>query len=89
MQYKLNRIIHTSQGRAEVLIIHYPLAGVSVAYHMGSVVATREYGKMIPPDTDSDQAWEEFQARFEEKGYTEDIELSCLEYFAKLELTQE
>lgn len=66
-----------------VLIIHHPAAGISIAYYNGSPIARREYGRSLPPQSDDDREWEEWETRFREwiDGPLIDLEHDCKIHF--------
>jgi len=66
-----------------VSITHLPGIGISIAYHNGTPIARREYGRMLPPMSDDDREWEEWEMRFREwaDGPLVDLEHECKLYF--------
>ncbi len=69
-----------------VTIKHYPLIGLSIAYLKDLRIASREYGRMLPPMSDDDKEWEEWEERFKGLGDAaiSDLQLDCQEYFNRL-----
>lgn len=72
--------IHTA------VIKHFPVIGLSIAYtERDERIASREYGRMIPPAGDDDREWEEWDGRFREwvDGAIADLTNECKSYFDK------
>ena len=49
-----------------VTVKHHPDVGVSIAYYRELRISQREYGRHLPPRSDDDQEWEEYQMKFYE-----------------------
>lgn len=66
-----------------VTIKHHPATGVSIAYYNDARIASREYGRMLPPTSDDDKEWEEWEERFREwaDGSITDLRIECKQYF--------
>ncbi len=76
------QIIDSHGFRHLVVINHHPELGLSIAWHDRKRIASREYGRMMPPTSDTDKEWEEWEERFREfaDGIISDLQLSCREY---------
>lgn len=69
-----------------ITIKHHPVAGVSIAYYNDMRIASREYGRMMPPIGDNDKEWEEWEERFGEwtDAAISDLQIECKKYFDEL-----
>lgn len=67
----------------EVEVTHTPHHGFSTARYRGSIIASRSYGRMLPPQTDDDAEWEEWQTHFYEwvDGPDALLGIDCKTYF--------
>jgi hypothetical protein len=66
-----------------VTVKHWPVTGISIAYHDDRRIAQREYGRMLPPTSDNDREWEQWQERFREwaDASISDLILDCVSHF--------
>lgn len=69
-----------------VVIKHFPAIGLSIACtEHDERIASREYGRMIPPTGDCDKEWEQWEELFREwaDGAVSDLTDECKSYFDK------
>lgn len=66
-----------------VIIKHYPVTGISIAYYDDQIIASRQYGRMLPPISDNDREWEEWEERFIEwaEAAILDLQYDCTQHF--------